>query len=205
MPKLFWWLIGLSLLGLAYRVSQPGPLFPPSPIPQAAGQVIAPDPPVQRLIPQASPQTYLDLELQPLAEFEFDARLLSLAWYSQGTEANYSPVDIGIAWGAMSDSANIDALDWSHGSRFLNYRYASQPPIPQHELDRLIANLHVLPASENVLRKIEQLRPGQRIVGRGILVAATREDGWRWNSSLSREDTGAGACELLLLSDIRVR
>ncbi|MGQ0798559.1 MAG: hypothetical protein ACT4NL_00400 [Pseudomarimonas sp.] len=205
MPKQFWWLIGLCLLGFVYRVGQPGPLFPPSQIPQAAGRVIAPDPPIQRLISNATPQTYLDLELQPLAEFEFDARLLSLAWYSQGTEANYSPVDLGIAWGAMSDSANIDALDWSHGSRFLNYRYASQPPIPQRELDRSVANLHVLPASAEVLRKIEQLRAGQRIVGRGILVAATRADGWRWNSSLSREDTGAGACELLLLSDISVR
>jgi len=205
MPKILWWLIGLSLIGLVYQVSQPGPLLSPSAIPQAAGQVIAPDPPVQRLIQQAPTQTYLDLELQPLAEFEFDARLLSLAWYGQGTEANYSPVDLGIAWGAMSDSANIDALDWSHGSRFLNYRYATQPPIPQHELDRSIANLHVLPASENVLRTIEQLRPGQRIVGRGILVAATRADGWRWNSSLSRKDTGAGACELILLSDISVR
>jgi hypothetical protein len=38
-----------------------------------------------------------------------------------------------------------------------------------------------------------------------VLVNATRADGWHWNSSLSRDDTGAGACELLLLSDIAVR
>jgi hypothetical protein len=205
MSRALVWLIGLALLGMLFHIRQPGPVFPRSPVIQPAGVIVAPSPPVQRALPAASAQGYRDLTLQPLATFEFDARLISLAWYSRGTEADYSPVDLGISWGPMSDSANIDALTWAHDSRFLTYRYADRPPIPQAELDRSIANLHVLPASGAVLDRIEQLRPGQRIVGRGVLVNATRADGWHWNSSLSRDDTGAGACELLLLSDIAVR
>lgn len=205
MSRALVWLIGLSLLGMFFRISQPGPLFPPSPVIQPAGVIVAPAPPVQRALSTASQQAYHDLTLQPLATFEFDARLISLAWYSRGTEADYSPVDLGIGWGKMSDSANLDALEWSHDTRFLTYRYPDAPPIPQAELDRSIANLHILPASDAVLDKLETLRPGQRIVGRGVLVSASRTDGWHWNSSLTREDTGAGACELLLLSDIAVR
>ena len=79
-----------------------------------------------------------------------------------------------------------------------------QPPIPQRELDRSIANLHVLPADEFVLRRIEALRPGERVRGSGLLVAAKRADGWHWTSSLTREDTGNGACELIYLTAIEV-
>jgi hypothetical protein len=199
------WMIVLAVAGMVWKASQPGPLFPPSAVRQPSGLIVAPDPPVQRMLDHAAALDYHDLELQPLAEFEFDARLISLAWYGRGAEAAYSPVDLGIAWGQMSDSAHLDALEWRHGNRFLNYRYAQSPPIPQPELDRSIANLHVLPASPTVLRQIEALRPGQRIIGRGVLVAASRADGWRWRSSLTREDTGAGACELIWLTDIHVR
>ena len=34
---------------------------------------------------------------------------------------------------------------------------------------------------------------------RGYLVRVEAADGWQWRSSLSRADTGAGACELVLL------
>jgi hypothetical protein len=202
MTRWMFWLLGLSLAGLAWQISLPGPLFPPQPLFRPEGMIVAPDPPTQRMLEGAPAQPYHDLSLQPLAEFEFDARLISLAWYAGGVEARYSPVDLGIGWGRMSDSAHLDALEWRHGTRFLNYRYANAPPIPQPELNRSIANLHVLPASEAVLRQIEALRPGQRIVGRGTLVAARRDDGWNWTSSLRRDDTGAGACELILLSEI---
>lgn len=204
MARWSWWLIGVCLLGMAWQLSLPGPLFPRSALVRPAGLIVAPDPPIQRLLENAPAQEYQDLRLQPLAEFEFDARLISLAWYGRGAEARYSPVDLGIGWGRMSDSAHLDALDWRHGNRFLNYRYASVPPIPQSELDRSIANLHVLPASAAVLQQIEALRPGQRIGGRGLLVAATRADGWRWTSSLRRDDTGSGACELILLTEVHV-
>ncbi len=199
------WTIALALVGLVWKASLPGPLFPLSSVPRPAGQIIAPDPPIQRMLDDAPKLDYQDLVLQPLAEFEFDARLISLAWYSRGAEASYSPVDLGIAWGRMSDSAHLDALEWRHGNRFLNYRYATVPPIPQRELDSSIANLHVLPSSPALLRQIEALRPGQRIIGRGLLVAAKRADGWHWTSSLTRDDTGAGACELIWLTEIDVR
>lgn len=167
MSRALVWLIGLGLLGMLLHISQPGPVFPRSPVMQPAGVIVAPSPPVQRALPAASAQGYHDLTLQPLATFEFDARLISLAWYSRGTEADYSPVDLGISWGPMSDSANIDALTWAHDSRFLTYRYADRPPIPQAELDRSIANLHVLPASDAVLDKIEHGGPGNASLAAG--------------------------------------
>ena len=38
----------------------------------------------------------------------------------------------------------------------------------------------------------------------GLLVDARRSDGWSWNTSLTREDDGKGACELMLVRSVRV-
>jgi len=36
------------------------------------------------------------------------------------------------------------------------------------------------------------------------LVEVKAQDGWTWRSSLSREDTGNGACELMLVEEVRL-
>jgi hypothetical protein len=38
----------------------------------------------------------------------------------------------------------------------------------------------------------------------GHLVHIDTERGWRWTSSMTREDTGAHACEVILLEDIEI-
>jgi hypothetical protein len=40
------------------------------------------------------------------------------------------------------------------------------------------------------------------VIVRGYLVEARGADGWRWRSSLTREDTGAGACELIWVESV---
>jgi hypothetical protein len=40
---------------------------------------------------------------------------------------------------------------------------------------------------------------------RGQLVDAVRADGFTWRTSLRRDDTGAGACELLLVESAAIR
>ena len=36
----------------------------------------------------------------------------------------------------------------------------------------------------------------------GFLVDIKRDDGWHWNTSLTREDTGAGGCEIVFVESI---
>ena len=193
----------IASLAMIDRVRQPEPFLPVRSLSQPPGLIVAKDPPTQKAIVSGSKIRYQDAQLQPMADFSFEARLLSTKWYRFDSSARFSPVDLGISWGKMSDSLNIDALTWRQGGRFLSYRYENEPPIPQSEIMSLVANIHVLPANPNVLRQIAKLRPGQRIVGRGQLVNLTSPDGFTWNSSLTRDDDGGGACELLYLSDVR--
>ena len=38
----------------------------------------------------------------------------------------------------------------------------------------------------------------------GWLVEAKAGDGWHWRSSLTRKDTGAGACEVIFVRELQV-
>jgi hypothetical protein len=38
----------------------------------------------------------------------------------------------------------------------------------------------------------------------GFLVDAARPGGWRWNTSMTRDDTGGGACELIYVERVDV-
>jgi hypothetical protein len=168
-----------------------------------AGVMVAPGEPVQRDIPSSAQRSFRfkGAKLVPLAHFQAQARLISVAWYSD-RDSEFSPVDLGISWGKMSDSKNLDALRWKHGTRFLSYYWdQAGPPIPQLELDSSIANIHVITEDARLLKRIEGLAAGSLIRIRGDLVKVQGEN-YQWQSSLSRTDTGAGACEVLFLREL---
>lgn len=167
--------------------------------------ILAPAPPVQREL-RGNPRvlTYGDFELTPLAEFQAEARLLSRLSYRSDEGAALSPLDFALGWGRMSDTKVIEQLDVSQGARFFTYRWSYEPPIPKDEIVRSATNVHLIPANAAITAKLGKIRAGEVIRIEGLLVEARRSDGWHWRSSLSREDDGAGACELLLVQDVAV-
>jgi hypothetical protein len=167
--------------------------------------VLAPDQPLQRDLPAGQPAiNFGEFTLTPLAEFRAQSRLLSRLSYRLDEGAALAPLDLAIGWGRMSDSAVIDQLHISQSSRFFSYRWEDQPPIPPGEIVRSATNVHVIPANATVTAALRKVRAGEVIELQGLLVEATRADGWHWRSSLTREDSGAGACELLLLQQVAV-
>ena len=78
-------------------------------------------------------------------------------------------------------------------------------PIPRREIEVHSANMHMIPATGQIERRLVNLRPGQVVALAGYLVEVHAADGWQWRSSLTREDTGAGACELVWVETLDVR
>lgn len=176
----------------------------PSPIERGPG-VLAPDPPVQRTLSASQPKiVHGEFELTPLAEFRSEARLLSRLSYRHDEGAALSPLDFALGWGRMSDTQVIEQLGIRQGGRFFTYRWEQQPPIPKDEIVRSATNVHLIPANRGVAAALDKIRAGEVIRIEGLLVEARRSDGWHWRSSLSREDDGAGACELLLVRNVAV-
>lgn len=163
---------------------------------QHGAGVIASRAPQQELLSGEPAFEFNGYRITPLAVYDVEARLLSRETYSMGREAELSPLDFGLGWGRMSDEAVLDKIDISQSNRFMHWR-VKEFPIPQREIEISAANMHLIPADSAVARQLDNMRVGQVVRLRGRLVRADATDGWRWISSLSREDTGAGACELL--------
>lgn len=171
------------------------------PIVHSAGTLVSAEP-RQDSPSDAAPVEFGDFVLTPLADFELEARVLSREDYGFGTESSLSPTDLALGWGRMSDSAVIEQLEIRQSARFYHYRWRDQPPIPPREIVRSSANMHLIPADADVARELARVREGELVSLRGRLVEARRADGWHWRSSLTREDSGAGACELVLVDSL---
>ncbi len=143
--------------------------------------------------------------LTPLAGFRINARVLAREDYTRGREAAFSPTDLALGWGRMGEDAVLDRLRIRQSGRWYHYRWSGDPPIPAREIARSSANMHMIPADEGVARALRDVREGDRVSLHGWLVGIEAADGWRWRSSLSREDTGNGACELVYVCAIEAR
>jgi hypothetical protein len=187
-------LIAIVLLWLGYRHFT-------APIVYSPGVLIATDP-EQTELPNESSIPHGGFQLRPLAHFSIDARLLHAKRYRWDHQSALVPVDLAVGWGRMSDQSVLDQLKISQSMRFYWYEYRLPPPIPQDEIARHSTNIHVIPANDSIASACESLRAGELIHLEGELVEATGPNIGTWRSSLRRDDTGNGACELLLLNNV---
>jgi hypothetical protein len=137
-----------------------------------------------------------DYTIKPLATFSITARVLSRADYSFDRGADLVPTDLALGWGRMSDTAVLDKIDISQSGRFYFWR-VREFPIPEREIIDSSANMHLIPSDRIVARRIDDVRVGDVVSFDGYLVEADGADGSKWISSLTRKDSGAGACELV--------
>ena len=144
-----------------------------------------------------------DATLEPLAKFALTARVLSRENYKFDDGAALSPTDLALGWGRMSDSDVLSNIDIHQGVRFYTWS-VKQFPIPRREIETSSANMHMIPANDEVARVLKRVRVGDLVTLDGLLVEADRPGGWRWRSSLTRGDTGPGACELVYVEDLAI-
>jgi hypothetical protein len=142
--------------------------------------------------------------ITPLESFEIEARVLSTKDYTFGREADLSPVDLALGWGKMSDEAILKDIKISQSNRFY-YWHVDEFPIPRREIELQSANMHMIPADDAIEDTLKSIRSGQIVKISGYLVQINAGDGWHWKSSLTREDTGNGACEVVYVKALLVK
>lgn len=152
------------------------------------------------------PFRFRDATLTPLAGFSLQARVLSREDYRLDAGAAFSPVDLALGWGPMSAPGMAEALHVSQGGRFYRYQWdAGGPPLPPPVIVRSSANMHMVPADDNIARALDAIRDDDMVRIHGWLLRIDRDGGWHWQSSLTRDDSGGGACELVLVCAVERR
>jgi hypothetical protein len=165
--------------------------------------VMAADEPLQGDAQQRKPWKKNGYLIRPLATFSITARTLLTTRYRWGREAEISPIDLTLGWGPMSDSAILSKLSISRGNRSYHWK-ARELPLTYEDINNHAANMHLIPASSYVENKLLEVIPGNLVEIKGYLIQAAHPDGWSWTSSLSREDSGNGACEVVWVDNLRI-
>ena len=173
---------------------------PACPQPQVTGDG---EPPLQTNVPQGISRFDVSHgRLDALAGFSVDARVLSRHEYSGDRPALFSPLDLALGWGPMTDTATIAQLNIRQSGRWYRYSWSGNPPLDPAAIIRNSANMHMIPSDPAIAKALEDVRKDDRVRIDGWLVEAHDRDGWNWRSSLTRDDTGGGACEVVYVCGV---
>lgn len=206
MPRWIWFVIAVALAALFWAGRGGHAPLAATPLPGGSSvscllppAALSGQEPQQTGVPAAMATFRLgEFTVSPLAGFSLEARVLSRRDYSSGPESQLSPTDLALGWRRMAEPANYGQLDISQSGRWYHYRWETdQPPLPLGEIIASSANMHLVPADARVAEAMSRVKPDQTVRLQGWLIEVQRDDGWRWRSSLSRDDSGNGACELI--------
>jgi hypothetical protein len=192
--------LGIALLAMTMAVVA---WMGDRPIPHLPG-VLAPDDPMQGDSGSEATWQARGYEIHPRAAFSLRARVLSATHYRWDAGARLAPVDLALGWGGMSDSTMLERFKVTQGSRYFTL-YPRDGDVDLADAMRHSSNMHLIPATEAVRRKLESAKEGNLVTLRGQLVDVGGPGGFTWHSSLRRDDSGAGACELVWVEEFDLR
>jgi len=164
--------------------------------------VLAADDPQQTNVPAGGKVRVGRWTLTVRADYQITARILARERYHFDALSDLVPEDLALGWGPMSDNRILRTVDISQSNRFYYWRAPVNSPLPKDLIITHSANTHVIPSNSTIASQLSRLRPGQVVTLSGELVDGVRDDGMWIKTSMVRNDTGAGACEVLLVSDV---
>lgn len=96
-------------------------------------------------------------------------------------------------------------IKYSQSNRWYHYTYNKDFPLPRSYIYKHSANVHIIPANENITKGLKQIKKNDKVYLEGFLVyvkGKLKNRPGQWKSSLKRNDTGPGSCEVLYLKKI---
>jgi len=172
---------------------------------QAPG-ILAPEAPRQALIASAPSFAHDNHSLTPRAHFDLTARILAAERYHLDKYASLMPRDIAFGWGSLSDTAKLETIRVSQSGRFAFWRSGERLPDEEVKvISSSFSNMHLIPANDSVRNAILRARVGQIVMLSGRLVDVKSPEGWSLPTSLTRDDTGPGACEVVFVETFVAR
>jgi hypothetical protein len=191
----------LTLLALTYVVWGAWNWYIGRPVHPPDG-ILAPDEPLQADVASTRATPRGRWVLTPRASYRITARILGVERYHFDHLSGLIPEDLALGWGPMSDNRILDKMEIYQSDRFYFWRAPRELSVGRDVIISHSANTHVIPENSTVGRQLSRLRPGQVVTLTGLLVNARRDDGAWINTSMVRTDTGAGACEVMLVQEV---
>ncbi len=139
--------------------------------------------------------------IKVLEQFSGQFRILGRKEYHSDREAQFSPVDFAVSEGVLANRYYYPLIGVQQSNRYLTWRMTNLPIAPKQAM-QLVSNIHIIPANPRIAAALKRVKQGDLVQLNGDLVEVD-DHGWKWTSSLSRNDVGDGACELLRVQSIQ--
>lgn len=98
--------------------------------------------------------------------------------------SQFSPYDVLVSWGQVSDQKNLDYLRFQLKDRSFDFK-KTRLPLPVDTINKQIKLWHFVSSSEDIESTLFGLREGHIITISGYLVDVTTKEGLVWKSASS--------------------
>ncbi len=140
--------------------------------------------------------------LVPRASYDVAARVGATERYRSGAAGALIPWDFVLTWGAVTKEPAWSHVSYLQTGRFYNWR--CDDTLDPSYVASHSANTHLIPADGRIASALSHVRRGDVVRLEGDLVDVEGPDGFVWKTSLTRTDTGAGACETLYVRAVTI-
>ncbi len=143
----------------------------------------------------------------PLAKYSITAKVVSTENYYSGWSASLSPVDLALVWGKLAENKYKKGIKFSQRGRWYYFHYEAGYPIDKNYIIKHSSNNHIVPADLNIRLALKEIKKGDIVEISGMLIridGTTKKGNVFWKSSLGRDDSGGGSCELIYAETIRI-
>jgi hypothetical protein len=166
--------------------------------------------PRQSNLSKAEPLTFVRPDytwrLHPRAGYQIAARVLQSTSYDDW-QAGFSPLDLALGWGVMSDPAVDRWVEVRQQDRWYFYQKQKDSPLSLADISESSANVHIIPANESVAAVIQALQPNDIVTMEGKLVDVEVDragEFFHFQTSLTRLDTDENSCEIFYVEQVVV-
>lgn len=144
--------------------------------------------------------------LTPKANYRISGMVVSTQRYRKGYMSWLSPFDYAIIWGNAPDY--LPYLKFDQVVRFCLFKMKSDAPVDVAYISSHMGNNHMIPSTPNIRKALAKAQKKDLVTVEGFLAYVLGQDSKKrfsnWNSSLTREDKGNGACEIIYVTKLRI-
>ncbi len=159
------------------------------------------DTPFQRTIKNG------EVTITPIAQYAISGVVVGTKKYSSGWESEICPIDVAIIWGELTKPHVRATMKYSQSNRWVYYQWSSECTIDQGYIESHCSNNHCIPANEKIKKALFQIKKEDqlRLEGNLVQIKGTKKGSeiW-WNSSTVRTDSLNGACEIIVVTRVRI-
>ena len=159
--------------------------------------------------PMTVPYAGVDYRVEPLFSYELYGLVVSYRQHDgessmhRWSNDHLNMADVCVVWSDTAFSPTLRKLKFWNGIFTCNVQTRDSVAWSQFKLNQL-SNNHLISADELIRDRVGEIRVGDQIRIKGSLVRYGAAGGGLRGTSTTREDSGDGACETILVDELEI-